>query len=45
MARSVKGYDADYGIFLIDEKPVRGDMTFPVAVVIAMKIMVTIFLR
>jgi len=34
-ARAVKGYDADFGVFLVEQQPVGIDVALPVALVVA----------
>ena len=43
-ASAIKGDDTDFGVFLIYEKPVRGDEALTIANVIAVQTVVTILL-
>ena len=43
-ASPIKGDDTDFGVFLIYEKPVRGDVALTIANVIAVQTVVTILL-
>lgn len=44
-AGSVEGNNTDFSIFLIQEQPIRIDMTLPIAVVITVQKMIAAFVR
>ena len=44
-SRPVKGYDADFGVFLVEQQPVGIDVALPVAFVVAMQQMVVVLWR